>query len=469
MFHDRARIYVEGGRGGDGCVSFRREARVPKGGPDGGDGGRGGDVVLVGDSSRRDLGNLRTSRHHRAAAGGHGQGKRKHGARGADQLVLVPLGTQIEGLGGEHFDLVRAGQRATVARGGSGGHGNKRFAGPTRQTPRFAERGLEGQAGWVELQMKLLADVGLIGLPNAGKSSLIRRLTRATPNVASYPFTTVEPGLGTLDTDERQLVIADIPGLIEGAADGAGLGLEFLAHVERCRALVHLVELAPQEAAADGADDGDLIEDPFELATQAYDSVRNELVAYGAGLDTLPELVLLSKSDLVPADAVPEILACWRERLGDTVLGVAAASSATGDGIEALAGALLSAVPEDETGAVEAEEVAAPPVATAAATPSLSSSGPRSADGQFAAEYRVYRPAAAKGFRVEQVEQGVFSVEGRGAEVLVRRHDLANPEALAYLELRLREIGVLSALEAAGFEKGDEVRIGEHAFELDPG
>ena len=193
MFHDRARIYVEGGRGGDGCVSFRREARVPKGGPDGGDGGRGGDVVLVGDSSRRDLGALRTSRHHRAAAGGHGQGKRKHGARGADQLVLVPPGTQIEGLGGEQFDLVSAGQRATVARGGSSGHGNKRFASATRQTPRFAERGLEGQGGWIELRMKLLADVGLIGLPNAGKSSLIRRLTRATPNVASYPFTTVEP------------------------------------------------------------------------------------------------------------------------------------------------------------------------------------------------------------------------------------------------------------------------------------
>jgi GTP-binding protein len=468
MFHDRARIYIEGGRGGDGCVSFRREARVPKGGPDGGDGGRGGDVVLVGDSSRRDLGALRTSRHHRAAAGGHGQGKRKHGARGADQLVLVPPGTQIEGLGGEQFDLVSAGQRATVARGGSSGHGNKRFASATRQTPRFAERGLEGQGGWIELRMKLLADVGLIGLPNAGKSSLIRRLTRATPNVASYPFTTVEPVLGTLDTDERQLVIADIPGLIEGAADGAGLGLEFLAHVERCRALVHLVEIDPGAAGTEAGDGGEPAGDPFERATRAYDAVRGELVAYGAGLDALPELVLLSKSDLAPTESVDDFLRRWRERLGDTVLGVLSASSATGDGIDALAGSLLSAVPEGEADAVAAEQAAARRGEPATPSTSPPPSTPL-ADGEFATEHRVYRPAAEQGFRVEQLEDGVFSVEGRGAEVLVRRHDRDNPEALAYLEQRLREIGVLSALEAAGFAKGDEVRIGEHAFELDPG
>lgn len=468
MFHDRARIYVEGGRGGDGCVSFRREARVPKGGPDGGDGGRGGDVVLLGDSSRRDLGALRTSRHHRAAAGGHGQGKRKHGARGDDQLVLVPPGTQIEGLGGEQFDLVRAGQRATVARGGSSGHGNKRFASATRQAPRFAERGLEGQGGWIELRMKLLADVGLIGLPNAGKSSLIRRLTRATPNVASYPFTTVEPVLGTFDTDERQLVIADIPGLIEGAAGGAGLGLEFLAHVERCRALVHLVEIHPKPVGGEAGDDAEAADDPFQRAIRDYDAVRGELAAYGAGLDALPQLVLLSKADLVPTEAIAGLIGRWRERLGDTVLGVMSVSSATGNGIDALAGALLSAVPEGGEGAASAEPVAASPAKRATPVTPAQSSTPL-ADGEFETEHRVYRPAAEQGFRVEQLEEGVFQVEGRGAEVLVRRHDLTNPEALGYLEQRLREIGVLSALEAAGFAKGDEVRIGEQAFELDPG
>src|SRR5262245_44558323 len=286
MLYDRAKIYVEGGRGGDGCISFRREAHVPRGGPDGGDGGRGGDVILVCDPSRRDLAWLQRARHFRAGRGGHGQGKQRHGARGADKELLVPPGTQVSGLEGRVYDLVEAGQRAVVAAGGLGGHGNKRFATSTRQTPRFAERGLEGEAGWIELRLKVLADAGLVGQPNAGKSSLLRRLTRATPKVAEYPFTTLEPALGTVDSDERQLVLADIPGLIEGAAQGAGLGHEFLAHVERCRVLVHLVDLGGEDPLA------------------AYDSVRSELVEYGTGLEQLPELVMLSKRDLFP-DAQP--------------------------------------------------------------------------------------------------------------------------------------------------------------------
>jgi GTPase len=212
MFRDRARIYVEGGAGGNGCISFRREAHVPRGGPDGGDGGRGGDVVLVADSSRRDLASLRFSPHHRGGRGGHGQGKQRHGARGDDDVVLVPPGTQVDGLEGRGYDLVAAGQRAIVAHGGAGGHGNKRFTSSTRQAPRFAERGLPGESGWIELRLKLLADAGLVGLPNAGKSSLLGRLTRAAPKVADYPFTTLEPVLGTIDDGERQLVLADIPG-----------------------------------------------------------------------------------------------------------------------------------------------------------------------------------------------------------------------------------------------------------------
>src|SRR5205085_3250915 len=231
--YDKAKIWVEGGAGGNGSISFRREAHVPRGGPDGGDGGHGGDVVLVCDASKRDLGALKGSKHFRAQRGRHGEGSNRQGARGEDREIPVPPGTQSSAVDGSRIDLVTPGQRAVVARGGRGGHGNRRFTTSTRQTPRFAEEGSSGEADWIELRLKLLADVGLIGLPNAGKSSLLGRLTRAAPKVADYPFTTLEPALGTLDRGDRQLVIADIPGLIEGASAGAGLGHEFLQHVER--------------------------------------------------------------------------------------------------------------------------------------------------------------------------------------------------------------------------------------------
>ncbi len=426
MFHDKARIYVEGGRGGDGVVSFRREAHVPRGGPDGGDGGHGGDVVLVCSPSRRDLASMRISAHYRAGRGGHGQGANKHGARGEDKVVEVPPGTTVEGLDGEYFDLVEPGQRATVATGGLGGHGNKRFTSATHQAPRFAEKGLLGRSGWVELHLRLLADAGLVGLPNAGKSSLLARLTRAAPKVADYPFTTLEPVLGTIDDGERQLVLADIPGLIEGAAAGAGLGHEFLAHVERCRVLVHLLELGP-------AGDPEV----------AYATVRAELAAHGAGLDRLPEMVVLSKADLLPPEEVEAAVAEWRSRHGGRVMAI---SSATGAGLDELVGALFAAAaggePEERERATGGEP-------------------------EFESEHRVYRPRGVDGFEVVALDDGVFSVEGRGVEMLVERHDLANPEALSYLERRLGEIGVLKALRDAGFEPGDEVRVGDESFELD--
>ncbi|HMC06335.1 MAG TPA: GTPase ObgE [Solirubrobacterales bacterium] len=429
MLYDRAKIYVAGGRGGDGSVSFRREAHVPRGGPDGGDGGRGGDVAVVSDPSRRDLAALHRARHFRAGRGGHGQGQQRHGARGEDRLIPVPPGTEIEGLEGRRHDLVDTGQRAVVAAGGSGGRGNKRFASSTRQAPRFAEKGVEGESGWIELRLKLLADAGLVGQPNAGKSSLLGRLTRASPKVAEYPFTTVEPVLGTLESEDRQLVLADIPGLIEGAASGAGLGHEFLAHVERCRLLVHLVDVAA--------------EDPVG----AHDSVRGELHEHGAGLEHLPELVVLSKADLIPEERAQAEVGEWSDRLGGTAIGVLAVSSATGVGLDELRRAILEAVPEQA------------PAATAI---------PRGAS-QFDAEHIVYRPAGDQGFDVRRADDGAYEVRGRGIELLVRRHDVENPEALAYLEQRLREIGVIAALRSAGFEPGDEVRIGEEAFELDPG
>ncbi|HEX7294037.1 MAG TPA: GTPase ObgE [Solirubrobacterales bacterium] len=432
---DKAKIWVEGGAGGNGCISFRREAHVPRGGPDGGDGGHGGDVVLVCDASKRDLAALRGSKHFRGTKGRHGEGSNRHGARGEDREIPVPAGTQAEAVDGSRIDLVEAGQRAVVAHGGRGGRGNKRFTTSTRQAPRFAEKGAGAEEGWIELRLKLLADVGLVGLPNAGKSSLLSRLTRAAPKVADYPFTTLSPVLGTIDGEDRQAVVADIPGLIEGAAEGAGLGHEFLAHVERCAMLVHLVDLAPLEG---------------EPATN-YEAVRGELASYGAGLDELLELIVLSKRDLLPAEEVEAAVAEWEERSAGRALGVLAISSATGEGIEDLASRILDELPQEQA-------TPAAPVGTSAAA----------APAQFEAEHRVYRPVGEGGYSVEREGDGGFRVLGRGVELLVERHDLSNEEALAYLEQRLTEIGVVAALRAAGFEPGDDVRIGEHEFELHP-
>src|SRR3954465_3359158 len=288
--YDRAKIWVEGGAGGNGCISFRREAHVPRGGPDGGDGGHGGDVVLVCDASLRDLQSYKRKAHYRARRGGHGQGALRHGATGETLEVRLPPGTMVRGEDdGRVYDLVRPGQRSVVARGGAGGRGNKHFAHATRQAPRFAEKGLPGEERWLELRLKLLADVGLVGLPNAGKSSLLRRLTRADPKVADYPFTTLEPVLGVLDGEERQLVVADIPGLIEGASGGAGLGHEFLAHVERTRLLVHVLELAPLDGSEPEAN---------------WRTIEAELRAHDERLARLPRVLALSKADLVtPQDA----------------------------------------------------------------------------------------------------------------------------------------------------------------------
>jgi GTP-binding protein len=425
MLFDRARIHVEGGRGGNGVVSFRREAHVPRGGPDGGDGGRGGDVVLVTDAQRRDLASLGRSRHFRAGRGQHGRGKRQHGERGQDRVIPVPPGTVVRGLDGSETELLEDGQRVAVARGGSGGHGNKRFATSTRQAPRFAERGLEGESGEIELRLKLLADVGLVGLPNAGKSSLLARLTRADPKVADYPFTTVEPNLGTIEFDDRQLVIADIPGLIEGAAEGAGLGHEFLAHLERCRLLVHLVEVSPTQG------------DP----ESNYEAVRGELAGYGADLDELPEIIALSKIDLITEEETERLVVDWRKRRGADGVEVLGISAATGAGLDELVRAIFASLPEEAAPARRED---------------------------FEAEHRVYRPGEEEGFDVTQEGDGRFRVSGRGIELLIARHDLENPEALDYLESRLREIGVIAELQRAGFEPGDEVLVGELEFELDP-
>jgi len=428
---DHARIFVQAGRGGDGSASFRREAHVPRGGPDGGDGGHGGDVVLVCDDSLRDLQSFKRRAHYKAPRAGHGQGSQRHGADGEALEVRVPPGTQVTLADGTVHDLVAPGQRVVAARGGAGGRGNKRFAGPVRQAPRFAERGLAGEEGWVDLRLKLLADVGLVGLPNAGKSSLLARLTRAQPKVAGYPFTTLEPVLGTLQGEERQIVLADIPGLIEGASAGAGLGHDFLAHVERTALLVHVLDLAPLDASDPRAN---------------HATVEAELAAHDPRLAALPRMLALSKADLVPAEEAARAAAGWRERLGDEVP-VAVVSAATGQGLEELAALLLRTVPLRE------------------ARPVLSGPG---GEPETLAEHRVFRPAAGRGFTVQRGGEGVWRVSGPQVERLLARHDLDNEDALAHVEHRLGRMGVIRALQEQGFEPGDDVEIAGVVFELDP-
>jgi GTPase len=444
MLHDRARIHVQAGAGGDGCASFRREAHVPRGGPDGGDGGRGGQVVLVCDDSLRDLQAFRRKVHYSAGRGGHGEGALRHGADGEPLLIRVPPGTQIHGLEGEggdlegrRWELLAASQTATVARGGAGGKGNKRFATPTRQAPRFAERGLAGEGGWLELRLRLLADVGLVGMPNAGKSSLLARLTRAAPKVAAYPFTTLSPVLGVLEGEERQLVVADIPGLIEGASEGAGLGHDFLAHVERTHLLVHVLDLAPELSAGEGAD-----------AAVNYAMIEHELLAHDEHLARLPRVLALSKADLVTDERAREAVAEWERRLGSEVP-VIATSSATGAGLGRLASELLARV--------------------ASGGPSPLGDRPVEPAAEGLAEHMVFRPAAGTGFRVERLGPRTFAVRGKGIERLLARHDIENEDAMAYVEGRLRRIGVLKALETEGFQPGDEIEIAGLTFELDPG
>ena len=308
MFDDKARIHVKAGRGGDGALSFRREKYVPKGGPDGGDGGDGGDVVAVADPDLRDLSSFRRRKWITAPKGGSGRGARKHGATGEDVVVHVPVGTQVFDEDDLIADLAHPGARVLLARGGRGGRGNARFVSSTRQVPRFAEVGLPGQERDVELRLKLLADAALVGLPNAGKSSLLTRISNARPKVADYPFTTLAPVLGTVDSpDGRQMVVADVPGLIEGASEGVGLGHEFLAHLERARSLVHVI-------------------DASKPTDEQWRTIDAELAAYGAGVDRLPQIVVLNKIDLEPE---PE-LGIADER----IVAVFRISCATGAGLE---------------------------------------------------------------------------------------------------------------------------------------
>ena len=415
-FLDRARITVRGGDGGKGVITFRREAHVPRGGPDGGDGGRGGDVILRADAQLASLGDFRFKHDFAAESGGAGAGSNRSGKAGKDLVVRVPAGTTVRdpATGTEVVDLVTEGVEIVAAKGGRGGRGNARFVSSTRRAPRIAEDGQPGERRDLVLELRLIADVGLAGLPNAGKSSLLAALTRARPKIADYPFTTLTPNLGVARLDERELVVADIPGLIEGASAGAGLGEEFLRHIERTRLIVHVVDASREDPLAD------------------IDVIDRELAAYGHGLEDRPELVALNKIDLAEArDRVPGLVETLAAR-GREALAV---SAATGEGTDRLAKRLFSLV------------------------------GPRPVpEAPAAAERRIVFAGSARDVRVER-EDGGFRVRGDRVERLAAGIDWESGDASAYFHRLLQRTGVERRLREMGVKQGDTVRIG--ALELE--
>ncbi len=416
MFLDRARITVRGGKGGRGVISFRREAHVPRGGPDGGDGGNGGDVVLRVDAQLASLGDFRYKHEFRADDGAAGEGGNRAGKAARDLIVRVPAGTTIRDVATneEVADLVVDGSEIVAARGGAGGRGNARFATSTRRAPRIALDGESGEERELELELRLIADIGLAGLPNAGKSSLLAALTRARPKIAAYPFTTLTPNLGVARLEERELVVADIPGLIEGASHGAGLGEEFLRHIERTRLVVHVVDASLPDPLAD-------------IAT-----IDAELDAYGRDLGELPELVALNKIDLAEArDRVPALVEALAAQGRESV----AVSAATGEGVDRLAKRLFTLVPP--------RRIPAP-------------AGPP--------ERRIVFKGSPADVRVER-EGAAYRVRGERIERLAAGIDWDSGEASAYFHRMLQRHGVERRLRALGVKEGDTVRIGK--LELD--
>jgi len=416
VFLDRARVTVKAGDGGKGVISFRREAHVPRGGPDGGEGGRGGDVVLRVDAQLASLGDYRYKHAFSATSGGAGAGSNKSGKKGGDLILRVPPGTTVKDPSSGQIvaDLVAPDEDMVVARGGRGGRGNARFVSSTRRAPRIAEDGEPGEARELELELRLIADVGLAGMPNAGKSSLLAALTRARPKIADYPFTTLSPNLGVTRLDERELVVADIPGLIEGASRGAGLGEEFLRHIERTRLVVHVVDAARPDPLAD-------------IAT-----IDAELAAYGHGLEEHPELIALNKIDLAEArDQVPMLVESLEARGREAV----AVSAATGEGVDRLNKRIFSLC------------------------------GPRPRiDESAPAERRIVFAGGPKDVKVLR-EGDAFRVRGDRLERLAAGIDWESPEASAYFHRLLTRSGVERKLRALGIHEGDTVRIGRLELE----
>ena len=415
-FLDEVRINVKAGDGGNGIVAFRREKFIPRGGPNGGSGGRGGDVILEASPHQNTLIAFRRSRFYKAKRGAHGQGSDKTGRSGEDRVIHVPPGTVVrDDANGEMLaDLTEVGQRVVIARGGRGGRGNAVFLSPTNQAPAFAEKGEPGEEHWILLELKLLADVGIIGKPNAGKSTLLAATSAARPKIANYPFTTLSPNLGVVDLDDTSFVMADIPGLIEGAHSGIGLGDRFLRHVERTRVLVHLLDGAGEDPLGD------------------FDSINTELLLYDPALRRRPQIVVVNKLDIPEAqERWPEI----QQEMEQRGLQVRKISAATGEGVRELLYAVLQVLQATPI-PVQAQEL---PVIRPEIDPDL--------------------------YYVETDSPGHFSVYGKRVQRLAAMTDWDNDEAISRFQRVLKAMGVFQALQEAGVEAGDMVAIGAAQLE----
>ncbi len=419
VFLDEAEICVKSGDGGNGAATFRREKHVPRGGPDGGDGGKGGDVIMIADAHVNKLIEFRHRQKFEAGNGGDGSAATRHGKNGKDVVIKVPIGTVAHDArtGEILFDFVADGQRELIAKGGAGGKGNAQFANSVRQAPTFAQKGERGITKSLRLELKLLADIGLVGLPNAGKSTLISAISAAKPKIADYPFTTLEPNLGIVQLNDFSFVVADLPGIIQGASKGKGLGLQFLKHAERAQALVHVIECRP----IDGSD---------PVANR--DIIETELEAYSNELEARPSLIALSKIDLMP-DARER--AALIERLQKHNIKVLPISAVTGEGVSELVACMAEIArrtPQPQT-------------------------------------VRVIRPrpiqTADERWQVQKTRDH-YRVSGEAVERMVAMTDLENDEAVQYLHRGLERLGVIEALRREGAEHGDTVFIGDYEFSM---
>lgn len=431
-FTDLSHINVCGGDGGAGCMSFRREAFVPKGGPDGGDGGHGGSVIVEADPQLSSLIDYRFKHHFKADKGTHGLGARRHGRDGDDLVLRVPLGTVVRELDPETqtpafeiADLTQPGERVVVAPGGVGGRGNIHFATSVRRAPAFAEKGEPASDHWIELEMKLMADAALVGMPSVGKSSIIARISAARPKIADYPFTTIVPNLGVARAkDGRSFVAADVPGLIEGASEGRGLGHEFLRHIERTALIMHVVD------ATGGYEDRDVVED--------YHAINAELAAYAAELAVRPQVVIANKCDMPGTGDAVERLRSAAEADGREFFAV---SAVTGEGLEALVSAVAEKVSELRM-TISASEPAA----------------------DYSRTWERDRQRRDRAITITREERGAWRVSGGAVERMVIQTDWGNDEAIAFLQHRFDRIGLDDRLARAGCVQGDEVRILGYAF-----
>lgn len=449
-FTDQVRIQVKSGNGGAGCTSFRREAHVPKGGPDGGDGGRGGDIIIVADATVSTLIDYRYKHHFKAQKGTHGQGKRMHGANGEDLILKVPVGTVVRLLDEdlepceEIADLTHNGERVIVAKGGRGGRGNTHFVTPTRRAPSFSELGEPTEPFWIELEMKLMADAALVGMPSVGKSSLIACMSAARPKIADYPFTTLTPNLGMVRYGDLSFTVADVPGLIEGAAEGKGLGHEFLRHVERTALILHVVDLTG------GLEGRDPVED--------YEIIKRELELYAPELADRPVIVVGNKVDVPGTEENLERLRAHvkaeSEELSERLLD---------DGID-----IPNPIPFFAVSAVTQTGVDSLIAATATEVHRLREQAAEDPMPEYDQIWEHKRLERDRAIEVEEEEPHAWRVHGKGVERMVVQTEWDNDEAVAFLQRRMERAGVERALTAAGAHAGDEVRIMDIAFEFEP-